>query len=66
MGADMAADITAFINRIVAAGKIVGVKIDQVGIGRGCSAANQGHAVGIVTEKTGCAMADYMTAMTGK
>ena len=66
MGPGMAADVTAFIDRIVAAAKIVGIEIDQVSIGRSCGPGNQGHAVGIVTEKTGCAMADKMTAMTGK
>ena len=66
MGSAMAADVTTFVDRIVAAAKIVGIEIDQVGIGRGCGPANQGHAVGVVTEKTGSTMTDDVTAMTRK
>ena len=66
MGPVMAADVTAFVDRIVAAAKIVGLEIDQVGILLGCCATDQGRAVGIVTEKTGHTMADNMTAMTRK
>ena len=66
MGPRMAADITAFVDRIVGAGKIIGVEIDQMGIGRGCSPADQRHAVGIVTKKTWRALANNMAAMARK
>ena len=62
----MTADVTTFVDRIIAAAEIVGIEIDQMGIGLGCGPADQGHAVGIVTEEAGHPMADDMAAMARK
>lgn len=59
----MTADVTTFVDRIIAAAEIVGIEIDQMGIGLGCCPTDQGHTVGIVTEETGHPMADDMAAM---
>ena len=66
MGTGMTADITAFVDRIIATSKIIGIKINQMGVGRGCRPTDQGHTVGIVTEETGHALANYMGTMARK